>query len=71
MSVSKTISFSLLLLLSACSQPNCPRVYVKQWSAREQDQIKVAIDKLPPDSILIPAMLDYDRLRLEAQGTQH
>ena len=47
MSVSRTISFSAFMLLSACAQPNCPRIYVKQWSAREQDQIKAAVDQLP------------------------
>jgi hypothetical protein len=70
MSVLKTISFSTLLLLSACAQPNCPRIYVKQWSPREQDQIRSAIDQLPADSVLIPAMEDYERLRLEAKVTQ-
>jgi hypothetical protein len=43
---------------------------VKQWSAREQDQIRTALDQLPADSILGPAMLDYERLRLEAKATQ-
>jgi hypothetical protein len=70
MSAFRITSFSLLLLLGACAQPNCPRVYAKQWSAAEQDQIKTAIDRLPPGSILIPAMLDYERLRLEAKATQ-
>lgn len=69
MSVSKTISFSLLLLLSACAQPNCPRIYVKQWSPREQDQIKKEMDQLPADSILKPVLMDYERLRLEAKAT--
>jgi hypothetical protein len=58
------------LLLGACAPPDCPRVYVKQWSAPEQDRIKAALDLLPPDSILIPAMLDYERLRLDAKATQ-
>ncbi|OWK47529.1 hypothetical protein [Fimbriiglobus ruber] len=66
MPVSKTISFSLLLLLSACAQPSCPRIAVKQWSSREQDQIRTALDQLPANSILIPAIEDYERLRLEA-----
>ena len=70
MNAFRITSFSLLLLLSACAQPNCPRIYVKQWSAREQDQIKAALDQLPNDSILIPALEDYERLRLEAQATQ-
>ncbi len=70
MNASKTISFSVLLLLSACAQPSCPRIYVKQWSPREQDQIRTAVDQLPSTSILIPAMEDYERLRLEAKATQ-
>ena len=70
MNALKITTFSLFLLLSACAQPNCPRVYVKQWSAREQDQIRTALDQLPADSILIPALVDYERLRLEAKATQ-
>jgi hypothetical protein len=70
MSAFRITSFSLLLALGACAGPNCPHVSVKQWSADEQDQIKAAIDQLPASSILIPAMLDYERLRLEAKATQ-
>jgi PBP1b-binding outer membrane lipoprotein LpoB len=58
-------TISSLLLLSACAQP-CQQIAVKQWSDAEQDQMRDAIDQLPPDSILIPAMLDYKRLRTEA-----
>ncbi|OWK44034.1 hypothetical protein [Fimbriiglobus ruber] len=70
MRVLTSTTFSLLLLLSACDRPNCPGIYVKQWSPGEQDQIRTALDQLPANSILVPAIEDYERLRLEAQATQ-
>ncbi|OWK42495.1 hypothetical protein [Fimbriiglobus ruber] len=67
MQASRITTFSLLLLLAACDQPNCPGISVKQWSPAEQDQIRTALDQLPANSILIPAIEDYERLRLEAK----
>jgi hypothetical protein len=55
----------LLLVLSACSSQPCPNVAVKQWSAEEQLQILAEEKKLPDDSILIPVIEDYARLRSE------
>jgi len=53
------------LVLSACSSQPCPTIAVKQWSKAEQLQILAEEKKLPDDSILIPVIEDYARLRRE------
>jgi lipopolysaccharide export system protein LptA len=56
----------LPLLLSACSQ-SCPAFAVKDWSSDEQRQILAEEQQLPDDSILIPVLEDYARLRIEVR----
>lgn len=62
----------LLFLLTACTPqvnlaPECPKVAVKNWSRDEQRQILDEERKLAPDSILIPVLMDYARLRREVR----
>lgn len=59
----------ILLALTACSQP-CPTppgIAVKTWSKDEQHQILAEEKKLPADSILIPVLEDYAKLRREVR----
>jgi hypothetical protein len=59
----------LLLTLAACS-PQCPAptpIAVKDWSREEQRQILTEEKKLPDNSILIPVLEDYARLRREVR----
>jgi hypothetical protein len=68
--------FLLVALLGACSlpppaKPACPPV--KQWSDKEEDQMLLEEQKLKkasPNSILIAAFMDYDRLRKEVSACQ-
>jgi hypothetical protein len=57
----------LLLALTACSQQACPTYAVKTWSREEQRQILDAERELPDDSILIPVLEDYAKLRREVK----
>ena len=62
----------ILLALSACTPlvniaPECPQIAVKDWSAAEQRQILAEEKKLSADSILIPVLFDYAKLRREAR----
>ena len=57
----------LLLLLSACAPQARPTVAVKDWTPAEQRQILAEERKLPDDSILIPVLMDYARLRREVR----
>jgi len=60
--------FIPLLLLSACSYcPSPLAIPVKNWTETEQRQILEEEKKLPADSILIPLMEDYARLRREVR----
>lgn len=60
-------SLPLLLILSACSLPPCPTHAVKTWTPAEQRQILTEEKKLPADSILIPVLEDYAKLRREVK----
>ena len=40
---------------------------VKEWSRDEQRQILAEEKKLSPDSILIPVLMDYAKLRREVR----
>jgi hypothetical protein len=57
----------LILSLTACSQPPCPTHAVKTWTREEQRQILDAERELPDDSILIPILEDYAKLRRQVK----
>ena len=62
----------ILLALTACTPqvnlaPECPKVAVKDWLRDEQRQILAEEKKLAPDSILIPVIEDYAKLRREVR----
>lgn len=64
--------FLLLLALAGCSTISdpfvvCP-VHVKEWSAAEQHDIFEAEDRLPNNSILVQALIDYANMREEARS---
>lgn len=63
--MTKIICYVVLLALVAC-QP-CPVVTdspaLKPWTADEQREILAEEKRLGPDSILIPALEDYHRMR--------
>jgi Tfp pilus assembly protein PilP len=54
-----------LLILTACSS-ECS-VALKHWTPEEQRQMADEIADLPDDSLLIPAMNDYAKLRREVK----
>ncbi len=56
----------LVLALPACS-PTCPEIAVKTWTPAEQKQMLAEEKRLDPDSILIPVLLDYAKLRREVE----
>lgn len=60
-------AFALLFALCACAPAPAPVISscpsVKPWTKAEQMQIFAAERALPPDSILIPVIIDYARLR--------
>jgi hypothetical protein len=56
-----------VLLLAACTCPPPRTIAVKTWTPEEQRQILAEEQKLPADSILIPLIMDYARLRREAK----
>ena len=65
-------SWPLLLALTACTPqvniaPDCPQIAVKDWSREEQRQILAEEKQLSGDSILIPVLMDYAKLRREAR----
>jgi hypothetical protein len=63
--------FALFLLgLSSCTSSGVayPCLYVKDWSDVQQMNMKADIQALPNDSTLIPAMLDYERMRAQARA---
>lgn len=60
-----------LIALAACvakqeSIHSC--IPVKEWSAIEQHEIYIAEKRLQPDSLLIPVLEDYLRMRDEARA---
>lgn len=62
----------LLLALTACTPqvnlaPDCPQIAVKDWSREEQRQILAEEQRLPAESILIPMIEDYAKLRREVR----
>lgn len=60
----------LAVLLASCAtlSPVGNSSYtIKKWTNKEQDQIALEVAKLPADSILIPAIIDYTRMRHEAE----
>jgi hypothetical protein len=57
----------LLLISGCCPAPADEHIAIKQWSRDEQHQILAEEQKLPADSILIPVLLDYAKLRREAR----
>ncbi len=60
------LALSALVLVS-CSPCPTQTISVRQWSRQEQRQAAVEIKALPSDSILVPILEDYARLRREAQ----
>lgn len=67
---SKKLVFFSLLFISACSTLEFQEqhITVKKWSIEEQAQMANDISRLPNNSILIPAMEDYARMRAEARA---
>ena len=62
---------ALGLALTGCSTPapvvvGCPPV--KAWTLAEQQALKQALAALAPDSILRPAIYDYERMRDAARA---
>ena len=62
---------ALGLALAGCSTPapvvaGCPPV--KAWTLAEQQELKQALAALAPDSILRPAIYDYERMRDAARA---
>ncbi len=70
----KTIATVIALVLTAgCQNPavslcECP--HVKNWTSLEQHDLLESEKKLPPESPLIDALIDYKRLRNEAKACQ-
>ena len=58
--------YVLVLALAACEQ-QCATIAVKDWTPGEQSRMADEVDALPADSLLVPAMNDYARLRREAR----
>lgn len=56
----------ILMALSGCCQSGTS-VTVKDWTSDEQRQILAEERKLPSDSILIPVLEDYAKLRREVR----
>ena len=60
----------VLLLLTSCV--DCPPaitcIPLKPWNDIEQNNLKADIQQLPNNSMLIPAMIDYARMRSEARA---
>ncbi|WP_020471449.1 hypothetical protein [Zavarzinella formosa] len=57
----------VFLVMTACSCPPSPVLHVKDWSPEEQRQILAEEKRLSDDSILIPVLEDYARMRREAR----
>lgn len=70
MAFKKTLIGSCLVFLAACSTLEFQEqhITVKNWSVEEQAQMANDISRLPNNSILIPAMEDYARMRAEARA---
>lgn len=61
--------YALCLLvfgLAACEQ-QCATIALKDWTPEEQRKVLAEERKLPDDSILIPVLNDYAKLRREAR----
>lgn len=64
-------SIWLLLVIGACAAQheitvNCPSI--KKWNSKEQGDIYQAEHALPDNSPLLPLLMDYIRMRDEAQA---
>lgn len=58
-----TSLLSLLISLAACSQNvTSPMVKCHTWDKLEKAQIRLAIEQMPDDSILIAVLEDYQRV---------
>ncbi len=66
----KYASLAFICVLSACSTPTCEPVCmpIKQWSDVEQNNLLADFRQLPPDSELIPVVIDYERMRMMARA---
>lgn len=58
--------YLLVLALAACEQ-QCATIALKDWTPEEQRRMADEVHALPADSLLVPAMNDYARLRREAR----
>jgi hypothetical protein len=60
----------LISFLSGCAarqvESSCPPL--RQWSNVEQNNIEADLEQLPADSMLIPVVIDYERLRAEIRA---
>ena len=65
--MTRPLSYILLLALTACAPQPCPVIAVKQWTPAEQRQMLTEVQKLPGDSILVPLIEDYARLRRQVK----
>ena len=58
--------------LSACASPSpaviCPKV--KEWTRAEQAAMVSEIKKLPENSLIVGAMVDYHNMRQEARACE-
>lgn len=64
--MTRPLAYLAILALAACQQ-QCPRIAVKPWTREEQGRMLAEERTLPDDSILIPALEDYARLRRQAR----
>ena len=62
-----SLSLFLILTLTNCSQPECPHIATKAWSTIEERQAASEVAALPDNSILVPMLEDYARIRREVQ----
>ena len=62
-----SLSLFLILTLTNCSQPECPTIAIKTWSTVEERQAASEVAALPDNSILVPMLEDYARIRREVQ----